>query len=622
MSVSRAILVASVTVASIVVAALAWAAIPAKAQDRAAGTAAATSPATAPATGPAGKPSTRPAARRPAATSPASAPSRGTEVAQRRTLQEYIDRYSGDHPGCTIGGQTFRHFKVLARSSIDSAKLKGEHPSPPLRADQIFLTPVNYVKDGVRWVGFRFTTAPDMFEVRGGPHKSADFEHIKGHDIQNCGFTSNYDIRFEVHGTTAWQRGKVAYANMFTERLVEDKWTEEGNTGPGSRGNLGWFPRKIGENGGYGGNNPKTPTSGGMARLSSVSHSFSAGAKAPRSNENWFEFSRDSAPMSFEIRQGYWPEYGPGREPVLGAYGIWFRLNCWGQVNTRWRADYIEYSFANEGATDEVWTSKGIVKAPASGPAHPKVELADAQPPKASGQTLELDLGDGVKMKFVEIPAGKFVMGSASDEKGRCDDEGPPRIVTISKPYYMAVCEVTQEQFRAIGGKEAVKPTELNKPLGQLSHTTAKDFCKKLSAKTGKTLRLPTEAEWEYAARAGKPGRYEFGDDEKQLGDFGWFFSNSERGAHEVAQKKPNAWGLYDMYGNVWEWCSDWYAPSYDTKDVTDPKGPADGEVPVLRGGSWSYPAAYCRSAARLLGSPNDIASTGTIGFRLVCEKE
>jgi formylglycine-generating enzyme required for sulfatase activity len=311
-------------------------------------------------------------------------------------------------------------------------------------------------------------------------------------------------------------------------------------------------------------------------------------------------------------------------------YGINNRMNCWNQTHTRWRADYVEYSFSNTSLTDEIWTPDGANRAaplPAV-KAEPLPPEAKGLPvPAFTGETISLDLAEGVAMKLVLIPAGKFIMGSAADEKGGSDNEGPQRVVTISKPFYMGVFEVTQEQWLAVMGK-AAKARSPGHPVEQVDWTGATDFCKAFSRKTGKTLRLPTEAEWEYACRAGSATRYPFGDDEKRLDEYGWFIRNFKRTAtagHDgnpspAGQKKPNAWGLYDMNGNVWEWCSDWYADSFAGAEQIDPKGPASGECHVLRGGSWSCLPTECRSASRWIGSPGDTQDTGTVGFRVVCE--
>ncbi len=256
--------------------------------------------------------------------------------------------------------------------------------------------------------------------------------------------------------------------------------------------------------------------------------------------------------------------------------------------------------------------------APATRPAtHPK-----SRPPAATTKVpkyLTLDLGKDVTMKLVLIPAGKFTMGSPKTEKGRFDDEGPQHKVTITKPFYMGLYEVTQEQYEGVVGKNPAKFKSAKNPVETVSWNDAVAFCKALSKKTGKLVRLPTEAEWEYACRAGTKTAFCFGDDEKRLGDYAWYEDNSERKTHPVAQKKPNAWGLYDMHANVWEWCSDWYADSYANAKPVDPQGPASGSYRVLRGGSWGDLTDFCRAARHDRSTP-DYRGDHYGGFRVVVE--
>jgi formylglycine-generating enzyme required for sulfatase activity len=191
---------------------------------------------------------------------------------------------------------------------------------------------------------------------------------------------------------------------------------------------------------------------------------------------------------------------------------------------------------------------------------------------------LTLDMGGGVTMKMVLIRPGKFRMG----------DEGEGRHeVTISKPFYMGVTEVTQAQYVAVMGTNPSKFKGATNPVEAVSWNDATEFCKKLSEKTRQVVRLPTEAEWEYACRAGTQTAFSFGDDPAALGDYAKWAGNSGMRAHPVGWKKPNSWGLYDMHGNVLEWCADWYG-EYPKGPVTDPSGPATGNgYRVVRGGSW-----------------------------------
>ena len=166
-------------------------------------------------------------------------------------------------------------------------------------------------------------------------------------------------------------------------------------------------------------------------------------------------------------------------------------------------------------------------------------------------------------------------------------------------------------------GNNPSKNRGAKSPVENVSWNSAAEFCQKASAKAGMTVRLPTEAEWEYACRAGSRTRYGFGDKEAALGDYAWFSENSGGKPHPVGQKKPNAWGLFDMHGNVCEWCSDWWG-HYSKAGNRDPKGSASGSYRIMRGGSWSYSATECRSACRLECTP----SYGMIylGFRVAAD--
>jgi formylglycine-generating enzyme required for sulfatase activity len=204
-------------------------------------------------------------------------------------------------------------------------------------------------------------------------------------------------------------------------------------------------------------------------------------------------------------------------------------------------------------------------------------------------------------MEFVLIPAGTFMMGS---EKG-LSDERPVRKVTISKPFYLGKFEVTQKQWEGVMGRNPSNFKGAKNPVDSVSWEDCQTFIQKLCEKVpGQTFRLPTEAEWEYACRAGSTTEYGYGDDTVGLGNYAWYYGNSGSKTHPVGEKKPNAWGLYDMHGNVWEWCADWYG-NYDSNAATDPVGPSFGVPRVLRGGSWGHIAAYCRSANRVSTYPS-----------------
>jgi formylglycine-generating enzyme required for sulfatase activity len=211
-------------------------------------------------------------------------------------------------------------------------------------------------------------------------------------------------------------------------------------------------------------------------------------------------------------------------------------------------------------------------------------------------------------MKMVLIPAGEFTMGSPDSDSDARSGEKPQHRVRITKPFYLGTTEVTQGQYEKVMGKNPsfVKEPSPDAAVQNVSWNDAQEFCRKLSElageKTaGRRYRLPTEAEWEYACRAGSTEKYCYGDDKSRLGDYAWYeknFGNSFR--YLVGQKTPNAWGLYDMHGNVWEWCADWYDSKYYANSPTDdPMGPTEGSFRVFRGGGWSAPAEFCRSADR-----------------------
>jgi formylglycine-generating enzyme required for sulfatase activity len=225
-----------------------------------------------------------------------------------------------------------------------------------------------------------------------------------------------------------------------------------------------------------------------------------------------------------------------------------------------------------------------------------------------------LDLGKGVTMKLVLIRPGKFMMGSPDSEQGHEGNEGPQHEVTISKPFYMGVTEVTQAQYEAVVGTHASANRGPANPVERVSWEEATEFCRRLSQKTHKTLRLPTEAEWEYACRAGSKTRFFFGESDDALDEHAWHSGNSAGITHPVGQKKPNAWGLYDMAGNMWEWCQDFYG-DYASGAATDPAGPDSGTHRVLRGGAWHFKPIYCRSAVRSFSTSDN--HTFDFGFRV-----
>jgi len=253
---------------------------------------------------------------------------------------------------------------------------------------------------------------------------------------------------------------------------------------------------------------------------------------------------------------------------------------------------------------------------PASGTAQTDTEVQEepGEAPYADRpETLWLDVGDGVTMELVLIPAGEFMMGA--NDAGTF--EKPAHRVRITRPFYMGKYEVTQQQYEAVMGKNLSRCKGARNPVETVSWNDASEFCRRLSARTGQEVRLPAEAEWEYACRAGSRTRFCFGDSDSQLGEYAWYGGNSGRKTHPVGQKRPNPWGLYDMHGNVWEWCLDWYdSDYYEDSPPADPRGPSDGTSRVLRGGAWGNSPRGCHSAHRFASTPTFTGSY--LGFRVV----
>ena len=302
--------------------------------------------------------------------------------------------------------------------------------------------------------------------------------------------------------------------------------------------------------------------------------------------------------------------------------------------------------------------------------------IPDAAAVKRHMTSDQLALGDpivnSVGMVLVPIPAGEFQMGAAdndeplderyrrllqdpkvqemlesgrvtkadlmerlkrssrdqADSKRKAGPESPQHLVKITQPYYLSSCEVTQQQYEKVmetcpwEGQPLVKEGP-NYAASYVTWDDAVEFCRRLSEQESEAYRLPTEAEWEYACRAGTKTTWNFGDDDEQLDDYAWYDANAyqdgEQYTHRVGRKLPNAWGLYDMHGNVWEWCQDWYA-RYDAKrkESVDPTGPERGSHRVWRGGSFAEAAENTRSATRLSFDREDYHPEYLAGFRVV----
>jgi formylglycine-generating enzyme required for sulfatase activity len=270
------------------------------------------------------------------------------------------------------------------------------------------------------------------------------------------------------------------------------------------------------------------------------------------------------------------------------------------------------------------------------------------------GKTAEKTQGNGPKstpkvitnsvgMRLVPIPAGEFMIGSPESDDMAMSHEKPQHRVRITKPFYLGAYEVTQRQYQRVTGKNPRRSTgDPQRPVEMVSWNDAVEFCRRLGElpeekAAGALYRLPTEAEWEYACRAGTTTRFCFGDQTEKLVDYAWYIHDWPMAApgipaatmriadadakknepHAVGQKKPNGWGLYDMHGNVWEWCSDWYAPYQTTSLADNPTGPDSGSTRVIRGGSIRdlFPA-YLRCAFRTSNRPD--YHDNSYGFRVV----
>jgi formylglycine-generating enzyme required for sulfatase activity len=239
-----------------------------------------------------------------------------------------------------------------------------------------------------------------------------------------------------------------------------------------------------------------------------------------------------------------------------------------------------------------------------------------SMPGKVAGELLVVDV-KGIDVRFRWCPAGTFQMGSPSSEEDRHDDEAIIN-VTHSEGFWLMETECWQELWVAVMGSS--QSTEWTNDYGvgdaypayNISHDEARQFARKLNrlleaggVLAGYEVRLPTEAQWEYAVRAGSKTAYCFGDDAGKLGEYAWHWGNAGNKNHPVGTRKPNGWGIHDGHGSVWEWCSDWFDVKYPTGPLTDPVGPSWGLLRVNRGGCWSFEAADCRSAYRGRSGPS-----------------
>ena len=232
-----------------------------------------------------------------------------------------------------------------------------------------------------------------------------------------------------------------------------------------------------------------------------------------------------------------------------------------------------------------------------------------------SGNTITIPVKNGVNIEMVKVESGSFNMGATPEMEDPNESEKPVHLVTLANDYYIGKYEVTQALWQAVMGSNPSSSKGDDLPVERVSWNDCQDFISKLNAMTGKRFRLPTEAEWEYAARGGKKSRgYQYSGN-NTLGDIAWYSGNSSSRTHAVGTKQPNELGIYDMAGNVWEWCQDWKG-SYSSSPLVNPIGAVSGSLRVYRGGSWSSSARGCRTSCRNCFTPN--GRDNNLGLRLV----
>ena len=238
-----------------------------------------------------------------------------------------------------------------------------------------------------------------------------------------------------------------------------------------------------------------------------------------------------------------------------------------------------------------------------------------AQTPVTNVDNISIPVMDGISIDMVRVEAGTFTMGATPEMKEPFDWEKPTHQVTLTNDYYIGKYEVTQALWQAVMGNNPSYFKGGNLPVEYVSWDDCQEFISKLNNMTGKKFRLPTEAEWEYAARGGKKGRGCQYSGSNNLSDVAWYKDNSDSKTHAVGSKQANELGIYDMSGNVCEWCQDWY-DSYSSSSQVNPTGANSGSSRVCRGGCWFFTAGYCRSSYRFIGTPG--LRIDFLGLRLV----
>ena len=272
---------------------------------------------------------------------------------------------------------------------------------------------------------------------------------------------------------------------------------------------------------------------------------------------------------------------------------------------------YLGSFLAGRHAVEARALITSFAEQPVSEPEKPAAE--QSAPTRKVGDTITFRT-NGVNISMAWIPPGTFNMGTTNIEGGR--NQRPLHAVTISRGFWIGLHEVTQPQWTAVMGDNPSKvKSDRGMPVDSVSWEDCQRFVRELSRLTGRTFRLPTEAEWEYACRAGSIDNW-YGE----WNSIGWHLTNSKNAAHEVGQKRPNNFGLYDMLGNVWEWCQDWYGASYyQGSPPVDPQGPDSGKERSVRGGSWQSEPERAHSAMRVSVQPG--SRRNDLGLRLVCEE-
>ena len=286
-------------------------------------------------------------------------------------------------------------------------------------------------------------------------------------------------------------------------------------------------------------------------------------------------------------------------------------------------------------ACDGYESEEGMVKLKASAPSNLQITLSKeatatqqstvAQPtvtqqpivqtPVTNGDNISIPVKDGVSIDMIRVEAGTFTMGATPEMENPWDDEKPTHQVTLTNDYYIGKYEVTQALWQAVMDNNPSYFKGDNLPVEKVSWDDCQEFISKLNRITGKTFRLPTEAEWEYAARGGKKSRgYQYSGS-NNISDVAWYYDNSGSETHNVGSKQANELGIYDMTGNVWEWCQDWH-DNYSSSSQVNPTGANSGPFRVGRGGCWFYAARLCRSSCRFSYAPD--TRFYYLGLRLV----